>query len=407
MPKVLSLREIREIRRDHERDPDRTARFFRELLDGGQIRARDLSLRDLFEGLVEGGEEIVRQFDPRLGAKRGVDLREAAHAVDTSAFSNITGQIVFSTVLDRYELETDVLDDLMTTIPTRFNGERLPGIGEIGDEAEDIDEGQPYPTAGVSEEYIETPPTVKCGLIVPVTKEAVFFDRTNVLLERCRRVGTWVGVQKLKRGLATVMGLTSFQGKNWNSYKRNGVQSNTYLTSGAYVNDLTGGTANPLTDWTSINTAEQTLNNILDPNTGQPTPIKPEALLVPMALRYTAKRIFEATEVHNTYPGYASTANPAFPGNVQTVTPGKVIDTAYKVVSSRWVKFISGSNTDWWVGNFKEAFAWMENWDLEVIEAPANAEASFTMDIVQRFKASWRGAAAVRNPRYVVRCRAA
>jgi hypothetical protein len=45
----------------------------------------------------------------------------------------------------------------------------------------------------------------------------------------------------------------------------------------------------------------------------------------------------------------------------------------------------------------------MENWPITVVQSPANSDAEFTQDIVVRFKASERGAAAVLNPRYVVR----
>ncbi len=46
----------------------------------------------------------------------------------------------------------------------------------------------------------------------------------------------------------------------------------------------------------------------------------------------------------------------------------------------------------------------MENWPITVTQAPVGSEADFTNDIVLRFKASERGAAAVLNPRYVVKC---
>ena len=38
-----------------------------------------------------------------------------------------------------------------------------------------------------------------------------------------------------------------------------------------------------------------------------------------------------------------------------------------------------------------------------MVQAPTNSEAEFSQDIVLRFKASERGAAAVINPRYVVK----
>ena len=43
--------------------------------------------------------------------------------------------------------------------------------------------GMPYPHLGFGEDYIETPSTTKRGFIVPVTKEAIFFDRTHLVLQ--------------------------------------------------------------------------------------------------------------------------------------------------------------------------------------------------------------------------------
>ena len=57
----------------------------------------------------------------------------------------------------------------------------------------------------------------------------------------------------------------------------------------------------------------------------------------------------------------------------------------------------------WFLGDFKKAFAYMENWPITVTQSADNSEADFNQDIVIRFKASERGAAAVLNPRYVVK----
>jgi len=45
----------------------------------------------------------------------------------------------------------------------------------------------------------------------------------------------------------------------------------------------------------------------------------------------------------------------------------------------------------------------MENWPITVTHSKLHSEADFTNDVVVRFKASERGAAAVLNPRYVVK----
>jgi hypothetical protein len=57
----------------------------------------------------------------------------------------------------------------------------------------------------------------------------------------------------------------------------------------------------------------------------------------------------------------------------------------------------------WFLGDFRRAVAYMENWPITVTQSPVNSEADFNQDIVVRFKASERGAAAVINPRFVVK----
>ena len=106
-------------------------------------------------------------------------------------------------------------------------------IGRIGDKAEIVDEGASYPLVGLNEEYIDTPPTRKRGFIVPVTREIIVADRTGILLKAAGETGRWCGLNKEKRVLDVVTGIQ-------NNYKRNGTATNTYLTSGAYVNSQTG-----------------------------------------------------------------------------------------------------------------------------------------------------------------------
>ena len=64
----------------------------------------------------------------------------------------------------------------------------------------------PYPNVGLSEDYIETPSTTKHGFIVPVTREAIFFDRTHLILQRAAEVGEVLGLHKEKRLIDLVIG---------------------------------------------------------------------------------------------------------------------------------------------------------------------------------------------------------
>jgi hypothetical protein len=265
----------------------------------------------------------------------------------------------------------------------------------VSDDVAEVRPGMPYPSLGFAEDYIETPQTTKRGFIVPVTKEAIFFDRTHLILQRAAEVGEVLGLNKEKRLLDLLIGAT-------NNYKWKGASYNTYssLGSGAapdgnWVNAMT----EELVDWTDVDAAEQLFSNILDPNTDEPVLIQATTLLVMPAYRHAAYRIINALEIDYAAAGAATltkTANPL--GN-------------YKVVESRLAYhriIASGLDADhakkwWFIGDFRKALAYMENWPITVTQSPANSDAEFNQDIVVRFKASERGAAAVINPRYVVK----
>jgi len=123
-------------------------------------------------------------------------------------------------------------------------------------------------------------------------------------------------------------------------------------------------------------------------------------VLVMPAYRHAAHRVFNAAEI--TYGAVGS----------ETATTAANPLGNYRVEESRLAQrriVASGVAADdakkwWFIGDFRKAFAYMENWPITVTQAPTNSEADFNNDIVLRFKASERGAAAVLNPRYVVKC---
>lgn len=356
---------------------------FREALRKGQLRPDEFSLRGLAENLVEDGREWVESLDPSYSG-----LAEAT-STNTSHFANITGQIVYSAVLEAFEAPAFIGPSLVRTVSTKFSGEKIPGVSRLGDMAETVNEGAAYPTAGVSEEWIDTPATTKRGFIVPVTKEAIFFDRTNLVLDRAREVGEWLGANKEKRILDTVLGITT-------SYRRNGGAAQATYGDTPWDN-LSAST--PLVDWKSVEAAELLFDAMTDPNTGEPINVMPNTIIVPSALKHTANMIVGASSVARVTPGYATSANPS-------VSTGGNPTNGYRVVTSAWVKNRTASSTTWFIGDPQKAFAYMENWPITVVQAPANSEAEFTQDIVMRFKASERGAPAVLEPRQMVKCTA-
>ena len=55
---------------------------------------------------------------------------ETADGIDVSAFFNIAGQVIYSKILDSYTQEAFVVSKLVQTIPTRMDGEKIPGVSE-------------------------------------------------------------------------------------------------------------------------------------------------------------------------------------------------------------------------------------------------------------------------------------
>lgn len=375
-----------ELKRRNELDgPHRTTAHLCEALRNKQLQPEDFSLRDLAEALIPDGHAWVSGLDPRSHA--GVRLLEGEDGVDVTAFLNVTGQLIYSKIMESYTQDAFVMSRLVETIPTRMDGERIPGISRLADTAAEVPPGMPYPHVGFGEDYIDTPGTTKRGYIVPVTREAVFFDRTNLVLSRAAEVGELLGLNKEKRLLDLLVGTT-------NNHKWKGTAYNTYQTAAPWINVLSG---NELIDWAQVDRAEQLFADMLDPTSGEPVLMQSTDVLVMPAYRHAAHRVFNAAEISYT-SGSTSTvaANPL--GNY-SVTESRL---AYRRILAQGVAAVDAKKW-WFIGDFKKAFAYMENWPITVSQAPANSEADFSQDIVARFKASERGAAAVINPRFVVK----
>lgn len=334
----------------------------------------DLSVRRLFEASVESGHIVVQDMDPNY---RGMSrFRESADVVSTALFAYTMGQIIYTETMKSYAMPEFIGDKLVTKMVTQFSGEKIPGVTEVGDQVEIVSEGQPYPRALIGESFVETPETIKRGLIIDVTKEAIFFDRTNLILKRASNVGKFIGINREKRILDVVLGIVTL-------YKRNGA-----APVATYGSDNTK-TSNALVDWTNVDAMDQLFNAQTDPDTGEPIVITANTMVVPMALKTTAKRILNASMT-----GVTTASR-------ETRVDSNSLDHDFNILSNQYVKARSGSDTTWFYGNPKEAFVYAENFPLTVITNTENAHMSFERDIVSQSKASERGAAGIIERRYM------
>lgn len=372
-----------------------------------EIRPEDFSIREIAEAFC--GRAWADRFNPGTTGYISQDIMEAGEGVDVTAFAHITGQIFFNKILDGWENAQRIGDKLFTNFPTKLDGERMPWIGHAISEGEEIHPGMPYTETSFGERYVDTPRTKKMGQILSLTKEAIFFDHTGQMLKGSTELGERLAYNKERLQLRTALGID-------NTYSLNGNTANTYQTTAGstpntYVNAL-GGT--PLVDWTSIQNYYILASQILDPDTGEPIITKPNTLLVMPANYMTAMRIISATEVASTFPGTA-TQNVGVPGNMRMTSDSPLPDKLEVLSSSIAYQLLvsppAGSgftalsatqaNQTWYMGDFKKSLYWMENWPLQIEQAPVGNIRQFEQDVMMRWKASFRGTAAVIEPRYI------
>lgn len=369
-------------------------RMLQGALEQDKLQAEDFSLRGLARSFL--GEQWYTAFEQRMTGRGGTF--PTVEAVDSTAFANVTGQLFFSALMKGFRNEAFISEQLMDRIPTQLNGEKIPGVAEqYDDRTKPVHEGMPFPVLGFGEDYIETPPTEKHGRIFPVTKEAVFFDRMGLVARKARTMGRDVlGMAKEERCLKVILGIT-------NSFNWRGTAYDTYTaddTGWAAVGRGSGGnllTGVELVDWTDIDEALQDRADILNPNTGKPVMLMENAILVMPAYRTTLDMILRATSVER---GERSAAGVAV-GAPNPFGGGKYMPYHSRLALQLQVAAGTAKATAekyWFFGDFKSAFAYMENWGLQLLEAPKNSEAEFERDILLQYRVDERGVPAVLEP---------
>jgi len=116
----------RELKRLHDNQGPRfMVKHLTEALKTGQLAPEDFSLNELYEACM--GSEALRRLDPR---KDDMILEFGGiSGVDSTAFSNITGQLAISKVLEGYASPDFALTRMIGTVSTRIKDtEIIPGL---------------------------------------------------------------------------------------------------------------------------------------------------------------------------------------------------------------------------------------------------------------------------------------
>lgn len=360
------------------------------LRQAGEISDMSLSFRDIFEASVPNGHEAIREM--RDARKRGTSfaMEAGGDAITTANFTAIIGQVVFADKLTAFENPEFIGDKLVKQIPaTTGQQEMIPGISSLGDEAEFVGESEEYPVVQYNENYIMLPEVLKNGFAMNITEEAIFEDKTGMILENFGKAINSMALTQEKERLRTALGID-------NTYRRNGgpVQ-NTYANSHTQ-GDGDNLNSNTLLDYTSLQAAKNGFTGLVDPDTGEPISIgRSFQVVIPDQLEWQWAMIQGATG-YATQPTRGSTAT-----QMQFANPINGGNRSYEALSNPWVASITGSQSTWFIGNFQAAFVERVIYQAQVQTQDRNSDLSFARDIISRVKVRKRTRCGVKDWRYV------
>ncbi len=368
----------------------------RKVIHDRQMRPEEFDFRDLAEAIV--GPDWYTQLG--TSDNGGVPLLEDANsAVQPSAFNNISAWnstvagLLEAKILEGYRRPEFIADRLASTRPTRLRRDRLIGVTEVEDLAENMKPGQRHPRAQFGERYVTTPETQKRGLAIDITRETVYFDQTrSQVLERAESVGFTLGLRKERMVIDTFLGID-------NTYTYKDATSNTYQAAGQWTNEQ----SNPLVDWTSVDASQQLFSEMTNPDTGEPIAVIARDIFVMPARELSARRTFNASGTQFTNGTETTSGNNPLTGLGFNLLPASVY--AYnRLTDTDGLNIIADDAKDYWFhGDFQRAFAYMENWSTTVRRASPDSYAMADQDLVLSIFANEMGIPAVLEPRQVVR----
>lgn len=405
------LEDYRRLGYDDETGKPIANRVLRESFAKGNVRLSDFEFGKLWAECFgwsnylacKNGDSATKTLIAGLAAPLTEDI-----GVSTASFMNISGQIVYSAILQKYEDEEFIFTRKIPEMQSKYLGlEKIAGLSRIGDKAQVRPETYPYALAGIGENWIHAPPTDDRGMIVPITREAIFEDRTGELIRFAGEVGYSMGLNVEKRAIDAFIDLNTTAVSAVNGGHRYHWKDTSIATygdnSGSHSWDnLSASTA--LTDWTSVEKAELLLAQMTDPFTGEPIMITPKEIVVTPNLLHTAKAVVKATENRLQVGGYATSGN-----LVTRVGPNTI--PSYDIVSSRQlyarqVTAGSGLATTWYLTNIAQMLRRKVNWPMDVVQAPPMNHEEFTRQIVSQYRVNERSAFFTWEPRVSVKATA-
>ncbi len=378
----------------------------REMFKDKQTR-ENFSIREAAYNLL--GHEVY-QHAKSLNRFDLKSIYEAAGEMGTDAFLDINSQFMYANVYDAYtnEEEFSFTRIIGERKATNTKGEKIPCYTDI------LNLPLPFrPERGTfddlafADDWIFTPPTLDRGGLLALTEELLFDDKVGDVANRDRALGYAIGVTREIDAINSYIDENAAQSggtvvpyptgaKPWQyNWKGTGGISTFNSNTGAHTFDnlVTGG-GSALTDWTSLNLAQQKFYAMLNPYTNLPINILPRHLVVPKSLLPIAERITRATSV------WHSTATTSTWDLTNSPTP---VPVNYEIVSTRLLSQrmsnATASTSNWYLGDISKTVQCMMVFPLEILEAPPLNPDQLRRRIIKQWRVSTDYAYCVWQPR--------
>ena len=313
---------------------------------------------------------------------------ESNPGVTSTLFQVVTGELIGRKVIEGYEDEGGFIGDrLVTNMPSRVRNTKIAGFTALAGPTE-VHEGHPYEESSFEEKYV-TSLESKQGRILSINEELIAFDQTGEINRRAMALGYYLRQERERTIVRAVTDADAIDSKY--VYRPGGTGETLYDTDGSNRNWVGSGNttstsfnaAVPLVDWTDIEEvlhyrATEVVDDRID---GDPRPVVVPArqLLVPEALRGTARSIVNSTEITvTTADNETRFANP--------------VNGTLEVLSSPFIDEQGGqAANDWYIGDFRRQFVWTEIWPVQTFLQRSDSESAFERDVVLRIKARYYG----------------
>lgn len=368
-----------------------------------EMKIGDISLRGLAESLcgphwadaVKGATANAYQV---FEAGGNVALTPG-NIPNVSAFLGTVTGLLDAAVLTGYQQPEFIIDSLIHTVSSSTRQRNLLGLGRIGDQSAKRNPGDPHPFANFGERVVRTSETENRAIAMAITFEMVFFDQTGDVAQQASKLGEELALNKELEGFRLLAGVR-------NPYNYNGTSYNTYLTSGNWINDVTG---NALEDWTDLDVSRAVASRLTDQETGNRVQVTFDTAIVSPAKRWTAQHIQSATEVETWTQTSTQVRRGAYMGDRFKLVDSVYLDQVLTAAAADGGLALSQSTADayWWMLKTgpQGAFIRTENWPITIEQAAPDGFTMRNHKLMLAVFADMMHAFDVQEPRHVQRNR--